>query len=523
MRRALLLTLPILSACGLFGQSAMEGARPDSPTASGALEAGSCDEQRGYAKPLVVDMRGEERGDLEVLMREGVAVVIHDCNKLQLLEGCYVAGDYAFMGFSPKEEVVKIADEDELGANLPISYAGFGAKLGGEFERGQSIDIAMMMIGKHRTTLRKATRGDLVEDREGACAGATHFVRGATVGAFAMTTGAKAELRTAAQLFGIPHLGEIGAKGGSKSEKDVSSRDGELDVCKSADADADKPPTKCGALLRLELTAIDPSNAPPKLLTSPPSEEDSEIAQNPCPSGMVLGDGKCTNKATAKAYRCKLGDVADCEAQCDAGNAESCTLAGMVYGRGTLQKFGGDTPRDPKKAVPLYQRGCDGGDPMGCLKLGNMYQVGAGVAEDHQMARSLYGAGCSAGHAPACTGMSDLYALGLGVKQDHAESARYARLACNGGDALGCFALADMTAKGQGVARNLKTAAGLFKRVCDGGQVVGCLVWGQLLATGGDGLQPDKAKAKEQYQRACIDTGTPEAGGCKKLKSLLDN
>jgi TPR repeat protein len=425
------------------------------------------------------------------------------------------------MGFSPKEEVVKIADQDELGANLPISAGSFGAKLSGEFERGQSIDIAMMMIGKHRTTVRKATRGELVEDREGACAGATHFVRGATVGAFAMTTGSNAEMRTAAQLFGIPNLGEVGLKGGSKSSKDVSRRDGEVDVCKGADVDGERPPGKCGALLRLELTAIDPSAESPKLSAEPPSETESDIALNPCPSNMVLSGGKCTSKTSAKAYRCKLGDVPNCEAQCEAGNAESCTLAGMVYGRGTRQKFGGDTPIDLKKAVPLFRKGCDGGDPMGCLKLGQVYQVGAGVAEDHDKARELYKTGCDAGFAAACTGMSDLYALALGVKQDHAQSARYARLACNGGHALGCFALASMTAKGEGVERDIKKAAGLFQRVCEGGQVVGCLVWGQLLATGGDGLKADKSKAKKQYQRACVDLGATAAGGCKKLKKLI--
>jgi uncharacterized protein len=54
------------------------------------------------------------------------------------------------------------------------------------------------MVGKRKTTWANALQQDL----RGNCDGATHFVRGATVGAFAMRSGVMGRARSVAELFG---------------------------------------------------------------------------------------------------------------------------------------------------------------------------------------------------------------------------------------------------------------------------------------------------------------------------------
>ncbi len=175
--------LPVLAA--LLLTSSCQGkvgevVRPDAMTADQAMaEGGSCTEVGARDTPLVVDMKAMQRADLEEVMQSGVAVVHYDCNELTLLVDCKIPGDYGFLAVSKKEESVQMASADDVRANLPVSgdvlvSAGYGSK--------SSIDLATVMIGKRTTSVRAAGNGDAA----GACDTATHFVRGAYVGAFAV-------------------------------------------------------------------------------------------------------------------------------------------------------------------------------------------------------------------------------------------------------------------------------------------------------------------------------------------------
>ena len=80
-----------------------------------------------------------------------------------------------------------------------------------------------------RTTSRSVTAKD---ELSGACEGATHFVRSANVGAFAVASGTRGQLKTAGELFGL------GASAASKSEKRSVRRDGDIQACEASSADA---------------------------------------------------------------------------------------------------------------------------------------------------------------------------------------------------------------------------------------------------------------------------------------------
>jgi hypothetical protein len=82
------------------------------------------------------------------------------------------------MGISLKKETIELKSADELAANLPLG----AAKLSASLSSSSSIAVDLRMIGVSATTRSRLTAQDL----EGDCAGATHFVQTATVGAFSV-------------------------------------------------------------------------------------------------------------------------------------------------------------------------------------------------------------------------------------------------------------------------------------------------------------------------------------------------
>src|SRR5262245_47206036 len=155
-----------LVSCG--SGAAAEAVRPETPTAANALGEGACGDVTGGGEPLVVDWKPEQRGDLEIAMKDGVAVVSYSCDKLELLKDCRIEGQYGYIGMTTREQVVRLESSDEVRANLPLS----GAQLSGELARGTTLEVAMILVGKRRTTWNEPTRNDL----KGACDKATHYV-----------------------------------------------------------------------------------------------------------------------------------------------------------------------------------------------------------------------------------------------------------------------------------------------------------------------------------------------------------
>ena len=72
-------------------------------------------------------------------------------------------------------------------------------------------------------------------------------------------------------------------------------------------------------------------------MTDAPVEGDAttEVATltNVCTvEGFVWDGQKCTKESDAKGYRCNFNDAAECKAQCELGNADSCySLASLDH------------------------------------------------------------------------------------------------------------------------------------------------------------------------------------------------
>jgi TPR repeat protein len=474
---------------------------PVEPTAASALnpgDQGACHLVGNYGQPLVVDWEAPERIDMEEAMHDGVAVVACNGASLRLLRGCSASGSYGFLAVSRSEELVRLESKDDLRANLGSVLS---TKLDAELARDRSLDVAMIMVGKKRTTVERVNRREL---RGGAaCEGATHFVRGAFVGAFALGIGTKGSASSVSGVF----------SGSGESSKVSHFRDGDEQACDQLPGDAPAAADKCHALVRLEVMAIAEGDtlAPP--VTAKNSTETSEEQKPVCSPGLVQSAGKCTVKTPATVYDCDPTDAADCADQCRRGNPSSCTTLGTLYASGQGVQL------EPARAIPLYEKGCDGGNWAGCFDLGLAFQRGLGVPQNIGMAKTSFKRACDGGNARGCTNLGFIYETGKGAIQDFTQAMAFYRRGCDAGNPLGCTDVGLIYANGKGVATDLALSATFLKRGCEGGDPHGCSNLGTFYENG-RGIEADLPRATALYEKACKG-GDPF--GCKALGFMFAN
>lgn len=492
MQRYVTSLLPLsilLAGCGAGAPA--EAIRPNAPTGSQALNEAECHGVDQGGEPLIVDWKPEQRGDLEVAMKEGIAIVSYSCEGIKLLPDCKLDGDYGYIGMTRREQVVRLSNGDEVRANLPLS----GASISGGLERGTTLDIAMMIVGKKRTTWDAPS----IKDLKGKCDGATHFVRGATVGAFAMESGSAAKVRAAAEIFGA------GAAAGSNSSKETQNRDGDVSDCQKATPDSEKAPPQCGAPIRLVLAPLAKGDAAPAQ-AAPQEAKVESTEKSACPEGLVFADGKCTKPEAAKSYECKPSDPADCKTQCDKGNAASCGILAE-------QKA---SARDWAAASDLMKKACDGGHARSCAVLGRMTATGVAGKPDLAAAIPLFQKSCDAADALGCRELGRGYLAGdAPLAKDETKASGLFRQACDGGDNQGCSLLAGMVQEGKGVAKDPVKSAQLYKRACDGGLLSACASAGRAYASG---VMKNEILAQIIYQRGCIRLDAASCTGLARLE-----
>jgi len=473
--RSLSLVAVLASAFAGCSRTPAAGLRPDNPTFASATQANSCAIIEGRNEPFVVDWPADKRSDLEVGLSKKILVVSYDCKKLRLLSDCDVDGEYGFVGVTEKEQVLRLEDADEVRANLPFSGPAFSARLSGDFQRGTTLDIALAIIGKKRTARRSVAQSEL----RGECSGATHFVRGATLGAFAMTSGARAKVRSAAEIFGA------GVAGASSSSRMSESRDGSLDACRRSAPSDETPISQCGAPVRLELKPIVAKTAD----VARDSSTDDESATT-CPLGtMPVDNGKCATKGPAP-HICELTQPDDCRLQCERGSMGSCAILGRSH------QIGRGVPRDLAKAVALLERACKSDVAAACGRLGEILLANKQDAD----AVPLLQRSCASGWMESCSllGQRSAQAMGRGP----IDIFQVLKRSCTGGDPEGCWSLGAVFLEGLGVRQNDAEAARMFKTACDGGARLGCVSYAKVLEVG-RGVPKDLSAAITVLAQSC--------------------
>lgn len=510
MRRSAML----ISTFGFLSLMACVGRRGEvaHPSATTGHEAMGESHLEACAKaiagePLVVDLKSSERSDLEIAMKDGVVAVRFDCKSLKIVKRCSAPGTYRFAGVTRKEDVIRMASQDELAANLPLG----GASLGGGLSHGSTLDLALVTVGKKRTTASELSRPDLV----GACEEATHVVRGVYVGAFALATGTEAEVRAVAQLFGA------GVSGSSGSGKKTTARDGDLEACRKSTPEATEPPTGCTAITRLELLPLVTEKAEREAY-GPKHDDPLQVS---CPATFVWDGTKCVKGGNAKVVRScdrESGTKEECSAACDAGSADSCfNLAVYSAEEIKIPQADGTTKSarlpEPNPDVTLLEKACALGHASACARAASIYGQKATIhsaaeptkREALEKATKLYATACDLGDTWACATVADFYNPNTREQPGFAKSAdklaAYTRRACDLGAGYACGRLGDMHRDGKGVKEDSTLAIAAYERQCSSGGFAdgdGCYKIGAIYANG-RGVPADEAKALAQFERAC--------------------
>lgn len=489
-RSALLIALAAAAAAGT-GCPAGKAAKviqPDPPKvgdADGTMKPPSIEACKTPARHdlMVVDWTPELRGDLEVAMKEGLALVAYDCRTLKLTASCSLEGAYGYIGTTRREKKIEMTSSDEIAANLPVGGLTWLSDVGGKIGRGSALLAQLVMVGKRSSAKKQAERGEL----QGGCEGATHFIRAATVGAFVVASGSQAELAASAKILGK------GASAGSTSATKIQAQDGDLEACAKSKSDDKTPPDQCGAVVRIELEPIG-GKAP----AAP------ELAVATCAPGFAMADGACV--AVARPHQCRPGDAKDCAAQCEAGDAGSCATLAVMH------RDGIGVTKDWAKAAALADQACQKDVAAGCRTLAAAKLAGEGTDKDAKGALALLDKVCQAGDGMGCV---DLGVARLADKK-LAGDAQYAfRRACyGGGEFEGCAWLGALYAEGKGgMQANPKLAAPFFEKGCKEGSARACDGLGDLVKAGKGVDKKDPARAKELFEKAC---NGGHAAACKK-------
>jgi uncharacterized protein len=438
--------------------------------ASGGAGVDAC-KTADRADLMVVDWTPEMRSDIEVAMKEGLALVTYDCKSVKLVQACSLTGEYGYIGTTRREKKIEMSSKDEVAANLPVGGLSWLSDLGAKFGRESVLAAQLIMVGKRSSAKKRADKSELA----GSCDAATHFVRAATVGAFVVATGTRAEIGGSAKIMGK------GASASSESSTKVAAQDGELDACAKSTTDGKVPPDQCGAVLRIELEPIGGDAKP------------AEVAVPTCAPGFFMADGAC--RRPDAPHQCNAGDSAECEKQCGAGHGGSCAMLAVMY------RDGSGVKKDWAKAAKLAQQACDKDVTAGCRIVATAKLGGQGVDKDKSGAIALLDKTCQAGDGMGCV------ELGVAKLADKklAGDAQYAfRRACyGGGEFEGCAWLGTLYVEGKGgMSVSPKIGAKFFEKGCKEGSARACAGLAELYK-GGKGVDKDAAKAKELFAKAC--------------------
>ena len=153
--------------------------------------------------------------------------------------------------------------------------------------------------------------------------------------------------------------------------------------------------------------------------------------------------------------------------------------------------------RDPKRAVALWTKAAQAGDPEAQYRLGNAYRSGIGVEKNHEKAAAWYAKAAELRHADAQFALGTLYQSGWGVPADRDRALRLYGQAASAGHAEAKRRLADFGQTGSVV-----TASGTSRVAASRGDPN--LVLTQAIRSG------DIGAARDALARGAAVSGAPE-------------
>jgi len=461
-----------------------------------------------YATPLVIDWNPDLRLQIESALSKGIAIVAYDGSSIRILPECKISGAYDFAGTSMKQRMLRISDTNVGAWLLPIAFSSKSKlEIAPELDRGKSLEVALLFSGRLTATSTHVKKTDLL----GSCTGATHFVRAANLGAFAMELSTPGGDRSAVDVFA----------GSSQAPSTLARaerlQEGSLEACRKVTPLDSSPVPGCDTPLQLDLAPLSDPLPPSDALSI--IQGDTSWVIGACPNGVEAGsETKCSAGALLKVLDCEKRDLGACEDACNRFKYQfSCGIYGMLLTLTAKKEYaakGHIGPRSPDEArgFALVEGSCKSGDVRACEYLGFLLCMGWGTKADLPRSVPLLTNACDNAKPLGC------YALGVAysgiddpaqsVPKDDILATRYLLRACATGYSRACWRAGTRVFTGTGTTKDQPRALALLKRACDDITSDACSTLGHIYAVGElDGTKfenkTDELLARSYFERAC--------------------
>ncbi len=218
-------------------------------------------------RPFVIEWDATDMSSFEARTSSDVVFVKYEGCDLKILDSCVNDSVKGSLGsYKPVEwtagsvEVVEIANEGELYAKLPLGVGTLGGRVSG----GEKFRMEYFVSGTRNATRDAVHAKDL--EKIAGCKGATHFVYGYNLGAFALGSQSKIKGETGGSVYGI------GVGGSRTSENKAEKNGGLLSSCRAETA---KEVQTCKVPIRLTLREISPGDNPDAKAAKAPETPDA--------------------------------------------------------------------------------------------------------------------------------------------------------------------------------------------------------------------------------------------------------
>jgi hypothetical protein len=233
-------------------------------------------------RPFVIEWDATDMSSFESFAANDVVVVKYEGCELRVLDHCRDDSVKGKLGvYRPVDwttgqlETIDISNEGELYAKLPLG----AATLGGRVQGGEKFHMEYYVSGTRNSSRTDVFQADL--EKLPGCKGATHFVYGYNLGAFALGSAKSREAEAGGSMYGF------GLGGSTKSNKSADKKGGDLGVCKS---DVAAEVSGCKSPIRLILREIQTGADPDREAQKAPETDASLNAAGAIAAKLEMSD-----------------------------------------------------------------------------------------------------------------------------------------------------------------------------------------------------------------------------------------
>jgi hypothetical protein len=277
----------VLSGCGRVPKATKTRESGQSGLMDESFAAQNKCNPKNHLRPFIIEWDGTDMSSFESYAANDIVVVRYEGCDMVVLDECRNDSIRGSQGaYKPVEwttgqlEKMLIQNTGELYAKLPLGSASLGGRVAG----GEKFSMEYYVAGTRNATRDAVYREDIAANP--GCEGATHFVYGYNLGAFALGTTKNFSAEVGVSAFGF------GTGGKTSSDSQADKKGGDLSVCKS---DSATEVAGCKAPIRLTLRPIREGANPDKEAMK---AQDTDASLNA--AGQV--NAKIENNEKASAY-----------------------------------------------------------------------------------------------------------------------------------------------------------------------------------------------------------------------------